>query len=77
MIQCLNCGWVGKSGIGIFNNCIKCGDNTISIDNEQDVVVADKMSEFDLNKDGKFDSKDISLAGKVLKKASANKKKRG
>jgi len=71
--KCNNCNWEGEIlGSPIIGNlgeeqwfCRKCGDTV--------KIVSEKPSK-DLNRDGKVDDKDTSLAAKVLRGARRKKK---
>ncbi len=74
--KCRNCGWEGVelSITGLIGKCPVCGDEVdelADLTNKQDVPKEDIL---DLNRDGKVDGKDASIAGKVL--AASRKKKR-
>jgi uncharacterized Zn finger protein (UPF0148 family) len=80
MRKCINCIWKGEVAVKPLNTCPVCGDNTITLVEEvekpkQSVKEQGKKTNFDLNNDGVVDEKDISLAGKVLRKAKYIKKK--
>lgn len=65
MFKCTNCVWQGNDAkSGKF--CPICGDWVES---------TKKEVSGDLNKDGKFDKKDLSIASKVLAKGKTRKKK--
>jgi len=66
MFKCKNCKWEGDNPVEPYHNCPICGDGTNPI-----AIASTPKNEFDemdLNKDGKVDIKDKTLAGKVLSK---------
>lgn len=74
---CKNCKWQGDTPMGPLNHCPVCGDNTEQIANfDEPVPVNPKPVDIlDLNRDGKVDEKDASIAAKSL--ANARHKGKG
>lgn len=80
MRKCVNClkefhdSEVGDLIIGNRGEetypCPHCGDNTLAIGKPVEPVP------MDLNRDGKVDKKDVSLAAKVLSKVGSKKRKK-
>lgn len=70
--KCINCPWEGEEIVGALEHCPKCGDNTErtekEVPKEEPESIQEKELDLDLNKDGKVDKKDFSLAAKVLRR---------
>lgn len=77
MKECTNCDWKGEelSKLPLEGKCPTCGDevkgSTNSIKKEEEESI-----NLDLNNDGKVDSKDKSIAGKVLASGRRKRNKR-
>ena len=75
--KCKNCGFESDKTVGPLNHCIICGDDTVEtkvITKEVETpAVRPRRNELDLNKDGKVDSKDTSLAGRILRSSRRKK----
>ncbi len=77
VVNCTNCIWKGEESElkQPHNHCPNCGA-TVQVKEEVGrVETVSTRDSFDLNNDGVVDSKDRSLAAKVL--AGARNKKRG
>lgn len=68
MFKCTNCSWQGESAKD-NTFCPVCGDWVKAIESPK------KEVEGDLNKDGKFDKKDLTIASKTLAKGKTRKRK--
>ena len=69
MKKCINCSWEGEE-VTDKGFCPVCGDNVKSSEDKKEEVKpkSKKKVSGDLNGDGKFDKKDLSLAAKVMAK---------
>lgn len=68
MFKCTNCAWQGEDAKD-NTFCPVCGDWVKKIESSKQEV------EGDLNKDGKFDEKDLTIASKTLAKGKTRKRK--
>ena len=79
MRKCINCVWEGEDDQVIMplEFCPVCGDNTKPIILTKSTVESkpDKL-DFDINKDGKIDNKDIKAMAKKLGKRGGRPKKK-
>ncbi len=80
--KCINCGLESEGPFDVLKHCPVCGDNTEEMVVEKPKEKPKKetkkpdISDLDLNKDGKVDDKDRSIAGRVLASGRRKKKRR-
>lgn len=85
MYKCSNCSYEGdklskkEEGAMHDDKCPVCGDEVIlkakPLNSSKPIDNIDKLN-LDLNNDGVIDSKDASIASKVMNKVRKNKKKK-
>ena len=76
MYKCINCDYEGDklSVKPLIGKCPTCGDEVVGEGKSEPKPKPKKKVGMDLNGDGVFDKKDVSLAGRVLGKSRKKKK---